>query len=51
MPPMDSHLADADAIALLGRWIRELGARPAAGSVPSNAASSAQSTNLPGGEP
>ena len=49
MPPMDSHLADVDAIALLGRWIHELGARPVAESRPSNVTSSAQpGGNLPG---
>lgn len=52
MPPIDSHLADADAIALLGRWIRELGTQPAAESGPSNATSSAPSSGKsPGGEP
>ena len=50
MPPMDSHLADADAIALLSRWIRELAATPASESSPINVTSSApQSGNLPGG--
>src|SRR5262249_7161405 len=44
MPPIDSHLADADAIELLGRWIRELSAPPAAKSDPSNATSSAPSS-------
>ena len=50
MPPMDSHLADADAIALLSRWIRELAARPASESSPPNVTSPAPpSGNLPGG--
>jgi hypothetical protein len=50
MPPMDSHLADADGIALLSRWIRELAARPAAVSSPTNFTSPAPpSGNLPGG--
>lgn len=47
MPPMDSHLVDADAIALLSRWIRELGARSTAGQTRSNVTSPA----LPGGNP
>jgi hypothetical protein len=52
MPPIDSHLADADAIALLGRWIRELGARPVAESDSSNVTSSAPSSGKsPGGQP
>ena len=50
MPPMDSHLADANAIALLSRWIRELIASPVTESSPTNVTSSAPpSGNLPGG--
>ncbi len=50
MPPIDSHLADADAIALLGRWIRDLGAPPTAESDPSNATSSAPPSGKSRGE-
>jgi len=50
MPPMDSHLADADGIALVSRWIRELAAPPASESSPTNVTSPAPpSGNLPGG--
>lgn len=50
MPPMDSHLADADAIALLSRWIRELAAPSAGESGSTNVTSPAPpSGNLPGG--